>query len=133
MTTETYRRFVAIVSPLVFAALPYTAAAETWQAVHAIIVRLQCVALDGVSCTVFAITFNRISLGSGGTREGRVLLRLSPGTPSSRYRSCHRQTVGFDMPVRRMISTVPTPSAVANTMPARQVSLRGVLRLVSRA
>ena len=50
----------------------------------AIIVRLQCVALDGVSCTVFAITVNRISLGSGGTREGRVLSRLSPGTPSSR-------------------------------------------------
>jgi hypothetical protein len=30
-----------------------------------------------------------------------------PCTPSSRYRSCQRQTVGFDMPVRRMISTVP--------------------------
>src|SRR6056297_3010353 len=43
----------------------------------------------------------------GGTREGRVLSRLSPGTPSSRYRFCQRQTVGFDMPVRRMISTVP--------------------------
>ena len=69
--------------------------------------RLQCVALGGVSCTVFAITFSRTSLGRGGTREGRVLSLLSPGTPSSRYRSCQRQTVGFDMPVRRMISTVP--------------------------
>lgn len=99
----------------------------------AIVVRLQCVALGGVSCTVFAITFNRTSLGSGGTREGRVLSRLSPGTPSSRYRYCQRQTVGFDMPVRRMISTVPRPSAVASTISARQKSLRGVLRLVSRA
>lgn len=60
-------------------------------------------------------------------------MRLSPGTPSSRYRSCQRQTVGFDMPVRRMISTVPRPSAVASTISARQTSLRGVLRLVSRA
>ena len=44
----------------------------------AIIVRLQCVALGGVSCTVFAITFNRTSLGSGGTREGRVFVALEP-------------------------------------------------------
>jgi len=73
----------------------------------AIVARLQCVALGGVSCTVFAITLSRISRGSGGTREGRVLSRLSPATPSSRYRSCQRQTVGFDMPVCRMISTVP--------------------------
>ena len=50
----------------------------------AIVVRLQCVALGGASCTVFAITFSRTSLGRGGTREGRVLSRLSPGTPSSR-------------------------------------------------
>ena len=65
----------------------------------AIVVRLQCVALGGVSRTVFAITFRRTSRGRGGTREGRVLSRLSLDTPSSRYRSCQRQTVGFDMPV----------------------------------
>jgi hypothetical protein len=39
----------------------------------------------------------------------------------------------FDMPVRRMISTVPAPSAVARTMPARHASLRGVLRSVRSA
>jgi len=50
----------------------------------AIIARLRCVALGGVSCTVFARIFRRFSRGSGGTREGRVLSRLSPGTPSSR-------------------------------------------------
>jgi hypothetical protein len=46
--------------------------------------RLQCVALGGISGTVFAITLRRVSRGSGGTREGRVLSRLSPATPSSR-------------------------------------------------
>jgi len=29
------------------------------------------------------ITFRRVSRGSGGTREGRVLSRLSPATPTS--------------------------------------------------
>ncbi|ODM41368.1 hypothetical protein A9O63_06390 [Cereibacter johrii] len=48
-----------------------------------IVARLQCVALNGVSCTVFAITLSRTSLGRGGSPEGRVLSRLSPGTPSS--------------------------------------------------
>ena len=28
-------------------------------------------------------------------------------------RSCQRQTLGFDLPLRRMISAVPKPSAVA--------------------
>ena len=50
----------------------------------AISARLQCVAFGGVSCTVFVITFSRVSRGSGGTRDGRVLSRLSPSTPSSR-------------------------------------------------
>ena len=40
--------------------------------------RLQCVALGGLSCTVLAITFSLVAIGSGGTREGRVLSRLSP-------------------------------------------------------
>jgi hypothetical protein len=99
----------------------------------AIVTRLQCVALGGVSCTVFARIFRRVSRGTGGTREGRVLSRLSPGTPSARYRSCQRQTVGFDMPVRRMIRAVPSPSAIARTISARQTTLRAVVRLVSRA
>jgi len=72
-------------------------------------------------------------MGSGGTREGLVLSRLRPSTPSSRYRCCQRQTVGFDVCARRMISKVPCPSAVASTISARQTSLRGVLRLLIRA
>jgi hypothetical protein len=50
----------------------------------AIRLRVQWVALGGLSCTVLAITFRRVSRGSGGTREGRVLSRFSPSTPSSR-------------------------------------------------
>ena len=73
----------------------------------AISARLQCVALGGVSCTVLAITFSLVSMGNGGTREGRVLSRFRPGRPSSRYRCCQRQTVGYDVPARRMISKVP--------------------------
>ena len=34
--------------------------------------------------------------------------------------SCQRQTQVFDLPVRRMISTVPRPSAVNSTISARQ-------------
>jgi len=73
----------------------------------AIRARLQCVALRGVSCTVLVITFSLVSMGNGGTREGLVLSRLRPSTPSSRYRACQRQTVGFEVRARRMISKVP--------------------------
>ena len=47
----------------------------------AIAERLQWVALSGVSCTVIVITLRRVSWGKGGTRDGRVLSRLSPATP----------------------------------------------------
>ncbi len=73
----------------------------------AIRARLQCAAFGGVSCTILAMTFSLVSTGSGGTRDGRVLSRFSPATPSSRYRSCQRQTVGCDISVCRMISKVP--------------------------
>jgi hypothetical protein len=53
------------------------------------------------------ITFSLVSMGNGGTREGLVLSRLRPSTPSSRYRAYQRQTVGFDVRARRMISKVP--------------------------
>ena len=43
-------------------------------------------------------------------------------------RSCQRQTQVFDLPVRRMISLVPTPSALNRTISARQTCLCGVLR-----
>src|SRR5208283_110908 len=43
-------------------------------------------------------------------------------------RSCQRQTQVFDLPVRRMISLVPTPSALNRTISARQTCLCGALR-----
>src|SRR6267378_3457045 len=43
-------------------------------------------------------------------------------------RSCQRHTQVFDLPVRRMISLVPTPSALKRTISARQTCLCGVLR-----
>ena len=53
------------------------------------------------------MTFSLASMGNGGTCEGLVLSRLRPAMPSSRYRPCQRQTVGFDVRARRMISKVP--------------------------
>src|ERR1700722_1087629 len=43
-------------------------------------------------------------------------------------RSCQRHTQFFDLPVRRMISLVPTPSALNRTISARQTCLCGLLR-----
>src|SRR3977135_98354 len=43
-------------------------------------------------------------------------------------RSCQRHPQVFDLPVRRMISLVPTPSALNRTISARQTCLCGVLR-----
>jgi hypothetical protein len=49
------------------------------------------------------------------------------GLPS-RKRSCQRQTRVLDLAVCRMISFVPTPSAVNSTISARQTCFCGVLR-----
>jgi hypothetical protein len=40
----------------------------------------------------------------------------------------HRHTQVFDLPVRRIISLVPTPSALNRTISARQTCLCGALR-----
>ena len=66
-------------------------------------------------------------------REGRVLSRSSPSTPSSAKRSCQRQTQVLDLPVRRMISTVPTPSALSRMISARQTCFCGALRSLTSA
>jgi len=81
---------------------------------------VQCVASCGGSAAVSATTLSITSWPSGATREGRVLSRKRPSTPSSAKRSCQRQTQVFDLPVRRMISTVPTPCALSSTISARQ-------------
>ncbi|GLS31398.1 transposase [Mesorhizobium albiziae] len=52
-------------------------------------------------------------------REGRVLSRNSPSKPSAAKRSCQRHTQVLDLPVCRMISTVPTPSLLNRIISAR--------------
>ena len=59
------------------------------------------------------------------------LSRSSPGTPSARNRSCHRQTEVLLVPVRRGSSIVPQPSAVSSTICARQTRFCGLFRSVT--
>ena len=61
-------------------------------------------------------------------REGRVLSRSSPSKPSVAKRSCQRHTQVLDLPVCRMISTVPTPSPLNRMISARQTCFCGALR-----
>jgi hypothetical protein len=61
------------------------------------------------------------------------LSRNRPGTPSARKRSCHRQTEVLLVPVRRVSSIVPQPSAVSSTICARQTCFCGLLRSVTMA
>jgi hypothetical protein len=81
---------------------------------------VQWVASCDGSVAVSVTTRSMTSWRSGATREGRVLSRSSPSTPSSANRSCQRQTQFFDLPVRRMTSTVPRPAAESSTISARQ-------------
>ena len=86
---------------------------------------VQWVASCGGSVAVRATTRSMTSWPSGATREGRVLSRSSPSTPSSAKRSCQRQTQVLDLPVRRMISTVPRrPPKAVRSRPARHASER---------
>src|SRR4051794_22306806 len=86
----------------------------------AIAAPVQWVASCGGSVAVSATTWSMTFWPSGATRGGRVLSRNRPSTPSAAKRSCQRQTQVFDLPVRRIISTVPRPSAVNSTISARQ-------------
>jgi hypothetical protein len=63
----------------------------------------------------------------GDARRPRLVAQETV-IPSCMKRSCQRQTQVFDLPVRRMISLVPTPSALNRTISARQTCLCGVLR-----
>ena len=94
----------------------------------AIAAAVQWVAWCGGSVAVSAITRSMIVCSKGGIRDGRVLSRRSPSTPSVMNRSCQRQTLGFDLPLRRMISAVPRPSAVARMIFARQACFCGLFR-----
>lgn len=61
----------------------------------------------------------------GEVREGGVLPRGRPSTPSAMTGNCQRHTQVFDLLVRRMISCVPAPSAARSTTLAGYVCLCG--------
>lgn len=99
----------------------------------AIMSAVQCVVSPGGSASVSATTRSATAGPSGATRDGCVLPRSSPSTPSAAKRSCQRHTQVFDLPVRRMISTVPIPSADKSTISARQTCFCGALRSLTSA
>ncbi len=78
-------------------------------AASAIAALVQCVASSGGCSMVSATTRSATEGSSFAMREGRVLSRSSPSTPSAAKRSCQRQTQVLDLPVSRMIAFVPTP------------------------
>src|SRR6266436_829048 len=94
----------------------------------AIIGAVQWVTSPGGSVCVSATVRSCTVAGSRGIRDGRVLSRSSPSTPSTMQRSCQRQTVTLLLPVRRMIVVVPMPSAVISTMRARHTCFCGRFR-----
>ena len=61
-------------------------------------------------------------------REGRVLSRRRPSKPSAAKRSCQRQTQVLDLPVSCTIAFMAAPSALSNTIQARQTCFCGALR-----
>ncbi len=65
--------------------------------------------------------------------QTRLPASARPSNPSSANRSCQRQTQVFDVPVRRMISFVPTPSAVKSTIWPRHTCFCGALRSLIKA
>jgi hypothetical protein len=85
----------------------------------AIAALVQCDASCGGSSMVNATTRSLTEGSSFAMREGRVLSRKRPSTPSTAKRSCQRQTQVLDLPVSRMIALVPTPAALSSTICAR--------------
>jgi hypothetical protein len=94
----------------------------------AIIAAVQWVASSGGSRWVSATTRSATLGPRSEIRDGRVLSRKSPSTPSVMNRSCQRQTQVFDLPVRRMIACVPSPSALKRMMAARHTCFWAALR-----
>src|SRR5882672_1468584 len=94
----------------------------------AISAAVQRVLSPGGGLEVNATTRSATSGPSGAMREGRVLSRSKPTTPSCMNRSCQRQTQVLDLRVRRIISLVPRPSAESSTISARHTCFCGALR-----
>src|SRR5207245_10743674 len=67
---------------------------------------VQWVASCGGAWLVSATTRSAVSAVSGRMREGRVLSRVSPATPSCMKRSCQRQTTVLPLPTARITAVV---------------------------
>jgi hypothetical protein len=89
---------------------------------------VQCVAACGGAWLVSATTRSTVAVGKGAMRDGRVLSRVSPATPSDINRSCQRQTTVLPLPTARMIAMVPAPATLSSTIRARQTCFCGLLR-----
>ncbi len=89
---------------------------------------VQWVAACGGGRLVSATTRSTLAAGNGGMRDGRVLSRVNPATPSCMKRSGQRQTTVLSLPTARVMALVPWPSAVSNTIRARQTCFCGLLR-----
>jgi hypothetical protein len=68
---------------------------------------------------VRSTTRSTTALDNGVLPGGRLLSCSRPVTPAAMNRSCHRHTVALAQPTRRMIDSVPRPSALSSTMCAR--------------
>ena len=88
----------------------------------------QWVAACGGAWLVSATTRSTVAAGNAGMRDGRVLSRVNPATPSCIKRSCQRHTTVLPLPTARMIAMVPAPSALKSTIRARQTCFCGLLR-----
>ena len=123
----------ALVTSRIVIRLGMKTALALMPAACAIMSAVQCVVSPGGSSNVRATTRSATAGPSGGMREGRVLSRNSPSKPSAAKRSCQRQTQVFDLPVCRIISTVPAPSALNRMISARQTCFCGALRFLMSA
>ena len=94
---------------------------------------VQCVASCGGGSWVSRTSFATRSSPTGALPGGRVLSTSSPSTPACAKRSCQRQTVVFDLPVKVMTPVVPTPSEVRRMIRARHACFCEVLRSATMA
>src|ERR1700756_5130678 len=89
---------------------------------------VQWVASCGGAWLVRATTRSTVSGGKAGMRDGRVLSRVSPSTPSCMKRSCQRHTTVLPLPTARAMAMVPLPSADRTMIRARHTCFCGLLR-----
>src|SRR5512135_1730009 len=92
----------------------------------AIAAAVQWVAGCGGSLAVSAITRSMIACSNGGIRDGRVLSRRSPSTPSVMNRSCQRQTLGFALPPAHDLRRAETVRGREDDLRSPDVLLRAV-------